>query len=247
MAFGTSTPTVKVGQLVRYEGRIWRVGLVNYSRARLDPLSAETRTLNLPTGTKQVNKHGDPVNIGPTSLVEIVSHSVLSEHEAQQLARLLDSETRRKTRMTENVAAVVPTDTPAVADAPVAPVSNRQANKERLKKLAEKKAAAKGGNGKSAVAAQPKAKKEKTLSPCKCGCGEQVTGHFAQGHDARFKGWLLKVERGEMKVEELNGVVRKSYQWAKVKRSGVDGFIPTTNYKGEKWQGFLLADGSPRK
>ena len=73
-----------------------------------------------------------------------------------------------------------------------------------------------------------------TLKPCRCGCGEQIKSHFVQGHDARFKGWLLRVERGLMKVEELPKVVQKSYEW---KKKG-DGHIPTLNYKGEKHTGY---------
>jgi hypothetical protein len=34
------------------------------------------------------------------------------------------------------------------------------------------------------------------LNPCLCGCGTKVKNNFAQGHDARLKGMLL---RGEVK------------------------------------------------
>lgn len=39
----------------------------------------------------------------------------------------------------------------------------------------------------------PKAKPEAKLNPCGCGCGTMVKNRFAQGHDARLKGQLLKV------------------------------------------------------
>ena len=36
-------------------------------------------------------------------------------------------------------------------------------------------------------------KAEKPLNECSCGCGAMVKGRFAQGHDAKLKGQLLKV------------------------------------------------------
>lgn len=74
----------------------------------------------------------------------------------------------------------------------------------------------------------------RTVQPCKCGCGEEVSSHFMMGHDARFKGWLLKVERGQMPLSQLPPSVRKAYQWVE---KG-EGYIPTTNYKGEPHTGY---------
>lgn len=34
-------------------------------------------------------------------------------------------------------------------------------------------------------------------SACLCGCGQEVSRRFAQGHEARLKGMLLRVARGE--------------------------------------------------
>lgn len=118
--------------------------------------------------------------------------------------------------------------------------SNAQINKARLEKLKASKAAA-ATAGKTAdvpgVAAEKKVrvKAEKTVKPCKCGCGGQTTAFFVPGHDARFKGWLLKVEKGQMKVNELPEAVQKGYKWVK---KG-DGAIPTTNYKGEPHTGYI--------
>ena len=80
----------------------------------------------------------------------------------------------------------------------------------------------------------PKAPKE--LKPCACGCGEQTGGYFVQGHDARFKGRMLKIERGEAKKSELlpAAVIRK-YEWVGTKGGGER---TTTNYKGEKHSGY---------
>lgn len=46
-------------------------------------------------------------------------------------------------------------------------------------------------------------KKEKALKPCACGCPLMTALKFYPGHDAKYKSKVLKVERGEMKIEEL--------------------------------------------
>jgi hypothetical protein len=85
-----------------------------------------------------------------------------------------------------------------------------------------------------ARARQPKA--EKVLKACACGCGEQTGGYFVQGHDARFKGWMLKIERGEAKKSELlKPSVIRAYDWVGTRGGGERA---TTNYKGEKHSGY---------
>lgn len=121
--------------------------------------------------------------------------------------------------------------------------SNKEKNAARLQALKEAKARAKdskvagvpGADGKVKVA---RVKKEKTVKPCRCGCGGQTTAFFVPGHDARFKGWLIKVEKGEKKVTELPESVQKGYKWVK---KGA-GAVPTTNYKGEPHTGYVKAD-----
>lgn len=50
----------------------------------------------------------------------------------------------------------------------------------------------------------PRAKaKPKTLKPCECGCGGQTTKRFVPGHDSRQRGWVLRVERGYVKLSEI--------------------------------------------
>jgi hypothetical protein len=47
---------------------------------------------------------------------------------------------------------------------------------------------------------------------CLCGCGEPLLKpgrRFRQGHDARFHGWIKKVEDGRMKFEDLNSTVQE--------------------------------------
>lgn len=43
----------------------------------------------------------------------------------------------------------------------------------------------------------------KPMQPCKCGCGTQTTGTWAPGHDARAKGWALRIERGICKISDV--------------------------------------------
>lgn len=139
--------------------------------------------------------------------------------------------------------------TPSVAPVPVATQTNKEKNKERMDKLREakerKKAAGNGGVAGQPVA-EPKAKKaprepkEKTVRACRCGCGNQTGGYFYPGHDARFKGWLLKIERAKMEVKDLPESVQKEYTWIK---KGA-GMIPTTDYKGNPHKGYD-ADETP--
>jgi hypothetical protein len=45
---------------------------------------------------------------------------------------------------------------------------------------------------------------------CLCGCGAEVyRGRtFAQGHDARFRGYIIKLDKGLLKLADLPGVVQ---------------------------------------
>lgn len=38
---------------------------------------------------------------------------------------------------------------------------------------------------------------------CCCGCGETVRKCFVSSHDGRVMGWLTRIEKGEMTVDEL--------------------------------------------
>ena len=123
----------------------------------------------------------------------------------------------------------------SVAETPIA-TSNKEKNAARLQALKDAKERAKT----TKAAAPPgekkvRAKKEKTVKPCRCGCGGQTTAFFVPGHDARFKGWLVKVEKGEKKVSDLPESVQKGYKWVK---KGV-GAVPTLNYKGEAHTGYV--------
>lgn len=57
------------------------------------------------------------------------------------------------------------------------------------------------------VQALPKlkrARKAKAPKECACGCGELTKGgRFVPGHDARLYAWMLRVERGVIKIEDI--------------------------------------------
>lgn len=122
-----------------------------------------------------------------------------------------------------------------------AKAAERKAKEQARKEAQAAKKAAKKAENDAAKAARKEARaaiaaSKKQVKPCKCGCGEETTAHFVMGHDARFKGQLLRVERGQLKVSELPKAVQTAYKWVK---KG-DGFIPTTNYKGEPHKGYDL-------
>lgn len=246
--------TWEVGDLLKCEGKIWRVGMRSDLRMRLDPISGFLTTI----GETSFPTYSKSINVSPNSVLDRVSENELDAHQRRRLANLkhneevdtkmaqYDEQEQQESDMSEQAEAtettvaaggkvagtIKPPKATAAAQPVVASVSdNKKANAERLAKLKEKKQTAPGAVAK---AASPVVKKEKALSPCKCGCETMVAGNFAQGHDARFKSWLLKIERGEMQVKELPAKVQKAYQWVK---KG-DGMIPTTNYKGEKHGGY---------
>ena len=38
---------------------------------------------------------------------------------------------------------------------------------------------------------------------CVCGCGQPTGNRFVPGHDSRLRGWVLRLERGLVKPEEI--------------------------------------------
>lgn len=55
-----------------------------------------------------------------------------------------------------------------------------------------------------ALPAMPgKARKQKDLRDCACGCGRTTQSRFAPGHDARLLGWTLRVERGLLTFRQI--------------------------------------------
>jgi hypothetical protein len=65
--------------------------------------------------------------------------------------------------------------------------------------VGNKKAAKKAASSR----APKQSKAAKTVRDCICGCGGKTGGAFVPGHDARFKGWLIKIAKGESKPSDL--------------------------------------------
>lgn len=211
---------LKVGQLCRYDGRIWRIGLVNTSRARLDPVSGFSVTSPV-SGKGSFLTYGTSVNVSPNSTVEVIEEEALSDAELRRLMHL-----EERDGMASNVAA------PPVGE--VKEKSLKEKNQERRAGLEQKKAAEKEEREKRRAEAKAE-KVAKSKQPCKCGCGQLTGGFFFPGHDARFKGWMLQIERGQKKPPELlTEEVIKSYKWVKTEK----GLRTTTNYKGEAHDGY---------
>lgn len=136
------------------------------------------------------------------------------------------------------------TATEVVAAPVAAPQTNKEKNAARLKALKEakaRKAEVKAtGGAVGAPGTEPKVKKErapkaeKTVKPCRCGCGGQTTAFFVPGHDARWKGWMKKIELGKMEPKDLPAGTQKMYAIAKFTKRGV-GFVPPENYNGEAY------------
>lgn len=126
------------------------------------------------------------------------------------------------------------------AEVPVtgATQSNKDKNKARLQALKDAKArkataattgdavAAPGSTGPAKVKKERAPKAEKTVRACRCGCGGQTTAYFVPGHDARWKGWMKKIEMGKKEPKELADGTKAMYKFVK---RGI-GYVPTKNY-----------------
>jgi hypothetical protein len=185
-------------------GPLYRVSMVNTSRARC---------ILIPEKGVRIIKAPAVMNISPRACVIRVDPSITPSTPAKE--------------QTMTTAAGIP----------VASKSTREREKERKSRIATKKDGA-PVRPLAGAAAKSKAKSvnktPKTVRKCACGCGEETMGHFYTGHDARFKAWMVKIERGVMQIEELPKALQKAYEF---KKRG-PGFVTTTNYKGEKHSGY---------
>lgn len=79
-------------------------------------------------------------------------------------------------------------------------------------------------DGRLALPPLPKtAGKPKPLKPCKCGCGGQTRSLWVPGHDSRMRGWILRVERGYVKLSEIPDGERQAVAAELKVRAKVDG------------------------
>lgn len=185
-------------------GPLYRVTMVNTSRARC---------ILVPEKGNRIIKAPAVMNISPRAAVTRVDPAVTPSTPAKE--------------QTMTTAAGIP----------VASKSTREREKERKARVATKSPSTKPLAG-AAAAAKAKVrasnKVPKTVRMCACGCGEETLSYFVPGHDARFKAWMVKIERGTMQISELPKSVQKTYEF---KKRG-PGFVSLTNYKGEKHSGY---------
>jgi len=235
--------TLVVGTIVDYENRLWRVGLVNPSRARLDPITGTVVTPS-PASGRCFTSYGNSANVSPGSVLRTVEIGDLEPAAARRLACLVAAESvlpRVRANHESEEDDMAEEEVSNVSAAPV-PAKSDRARLQKLRK-APKNSARPLGTKKVKTAKKSAAPAE--LKPCACGCGGKTAGYFIPGHDSKFKSWLLKLEKG---LTALHGAemaegqertalpkkVQEQYKW--VKRG--DGVLPTTNYKGEKHSGY---------
>lgn len=46
-------------------------------------------------------------------------------------------------------------------------------------------------------------KKVRPTKPCACGCGTETKSEWAPGHDARARGWALRIQRGILTIDQV--------------------------------------------
>ena len=207
--------TLEPGRLFRTlpGGQIYRVEMVNESRAQCIAISS----------LKQLSDDMDEFS---GRVINISSRScVIYLTEEETRAALTD-----RSASTSIKEKLMPA---AVVGIPVAPRSIKEKNRDMARSRETKKAlntrSLTGAAAKAKANAKPKA--ERKVRDCACGCGEETMSYFVPGHDARFKGWLKRIARGD--EHGMPKKVYNSYTW---KKKG-DGFVPTTDYKGEPYKG----------
>lgn len=80
---------------------------------------------------------------------------------------------------------------------------------------------------------------------CLCGCGNAVRPgrRFLQGHDAKYYRLLRKVERGELRKEDLPLGMRQNLDWQKC--VVCNGWIPTADPWGRPIKAGVACSGNP--
>mgnify|MGYP001564346673 CR=1 FL=1 len=93
--WGSPVTPLKVGQMVRMpDQRVFVVGYVNASRARVYPLTPTTRVINVRDRErahveKEVNETGNPIDIGPNSVLKNVEVDELTDLEFTRLEQFI--------------------------------------------------------------------------------------------------------------------------------------------------------------
>lgn len=213
---------LRQGDLFKMEGRHWLVSYVNESRARCIPLTPSTRKFsarNDDTGETEdvtVSGSGKAINISPNAIVDMITEEDLTEVELDRLADMY----------------LEMGDAEGTAEGKGVSID-----------MAKSKIPV--GKSKKGVGAKREAK-PKVMSKCLCGCGEMTAKSFFPGHDSRFKGWLISLERGTETMDSLSAQARKALSGYTFHKNAMGGITPTKNYKGEPHTGYVKA-GSKAK
>jgi hypothetical protein len=108
--------------------------------------------------------------------------------------------------------------------ASAAKVINMKEKQMETEKKAKKAAATTTKDGRTKLPPLPKsAGKPKPLKDCRCGCGGQTRSVWVPGHDSRMRGWILRVERGYIKLSEIPDGERQAVAAELKVRAKVDG------------------------
>lgn len=224
---------LKVGEYIRLYtgGPVYKVETVNSSRAYCIPLKKQlvkVQTLNPESGVAE-DREFDKSKDGGISIAVMSLVTRVTEEEALSSADTTKRQQPSVDKRKEGKAM-------AASPIPVAGKSARESEKSRRLAQARKRAdrQVKAGLGRLARA-HAKDKPPKTVRKCFCGCGEETTGFFAPGHDARFNGWLKQIEKGKSTAEKLLTKTQRDALGPWKKRG--DGFVPSKNYKGEPYKG----------
>jgi hypothetical protein len=145
----------------------------------------------------------------------------------------LNSKQKRELRKAEKKAAAeaatarLVTASPDEANSALSEFAAGKRKQEATKaaaKPAGKKGAAIAAAGMAKLPRLPRKSKDKPEHPCECGCPGMTKSHFCPGHDGRPKGWMLRVDRGVVKLADIPDGERQVVEKRLRERDG-DGAI----------------------
>lgn len=75
-------------------------------------------------------------------------------------------------------------------------------------------------------------RKNRPIVPCACGCGMGTKSTWFPGHDGRATGWAVRVERGQMTLEEVPANERRGAEFM-LRRRGIYKFAAASGTEGK--------------
>lgn len=75
-----------------------------------------------------------------------------------------------------------------------------------------------------ALPSLPSSSKPRRLKACFCGCGGTTASTFVPGHDSVLKAWVIRVERGIVKIAEIGheGLAKKVTEVVASRAEGIN-------------------------